>query len=651
MTSSTTYEFKTEARQLLDLMIHSVYSHKEIFLRELISNASDALDKLRFASLTNENLRKQTEDLHIRLSTDANKRTLTIADNGIGMTHDEIINFIGTIAKSGTAEFADMLKKASEKKEGAPELIGQFGVGFYSSFMVADKVELISRKAGETEAWLWTSNGEGSYTLAESSRETCGTSVTLHLKPEEKDDEDFQDFTQEWVLRQIVKKYSDFVGYPIKMQIERTSVERDENGKPVEGAKEQTVIEDETLNSMKAIWLRAEKDVTEEEYREFYKHISHDWNNPLKWLSFKAEGTSNEFNSLLFIPEKPGFDLFMPNSKRGINLYVKRVFIMNDCEELIPDYLRFVKGVVDSEDLSLNISREILQHDRQIQTIRKTVTRKVIDGLKKMLGEDRQKYIGFWKQFGAVIKEGLFKEPGNSEKLFECCLFQSTASSTDYFTMAEYAERMKPDQDKIFYLTGESREVIENSPHLETFRDKGYEVLLLTDPVDEVWVQYCSEYKTKKIKSAARGGLELGSEEERKKTTETLKKKEEEWKSLLELIQNKLDKHIKAVKLSGRMSTSAACLVSEEGEMTPHLEALLKASGKDVPQVKRTLELNPGHPLLSKMHELFARDSKSPKLEEYAELLFGQALLAEGGQLPDPAGFNRKVAELMAGAL
>ncbi|HNW11690.1 MAG TPA: molecular chaperone HtpG, partial [Candidatus Rifleibacterium sp.] len=340
MTSSTTHEFKTEARQLLDLMIHSVYSHKEIFLRELISNASDALDKLRFASLTNENLRKLTDDLHIRLSTDDKNRTLTIADNGIGMSRDEIINYIGTIAKSGTAEFSDMLKKAAEKKESAPELIGQFGVGFYSSFMVADKVELISRKAGETEAWLWSSNGEGSYTIAESSRENCGTTITLHLKPEDKDDEDFQDFTQEWVLRQVVKKYSDFVGYPIKMQVERTSIERDENGKPKEGAQEQTVIEDETLNSMKAIWLRPEKEVTEEEYREFYKHISHDWNSPLKWLSFKAEGTSNEFNALLFIPEKPGFDLFMPNSKRGINLYVKRVFIMNDCEDLIPDYLR-----------------------------------------------------------------------------------------------------------------------------------------------------------------------------------------------------------------------------------------------------------------------------------------------------------------------
>lgn len=651
MVNSTTHEFKTEARQLLDLMIHSVYSHKEIFLRELISNASDALDKLKFASLTNENLRNCAEDLHIRLTTDEKKRTLTITDNGIGMTREEIIDYIGTIAKSGTSEFAELLKKANDRKEGAPELIGQFGVGFYSSFMVAEKVELVSRKAGAQEAWLWTSTGEGSYTIADASLPSNGTSITLYLKPEDKEDEDFQDFTQEWVLRQIVKKYSDFVSYPIKMQIERTKIDRDENGKPVEGAQEQTVIEDEILNSMKAIWLRPEKDVSEDEYREFYKHISHDWNSPLKWISFKAEGTSNEFTSLLFLPEKPGFDLFMPNSKRGINLYVKRVFIMNDCEELIPDYLRFVKGVVDSENLSLNISREILQHDRQIQTIRKTLTRKVLDAMRKLLQEDREKYLGFWKQFGSIIKEGLFKEPANSEKLFDCCLFQTTSSPTDWFTMQEYFDRMKPDQDKIYYLTGESREVIENSPHLEAFREKGYEVILATDPVDEVWVQYTSEFKGRKIKSAARGNLELGSEEERKKTDETLKQKEQEWKSLLDLIQKKLDKHVKAVKVSGRMSTSAACLVSEEGEMTPHLEALLRASGKEVPAVRRTLELNPGHPLLNKMHEMFVRDAKNPRIEEYAELLFGQALLAEGGQLPDPSGFNRKVAELMANAL
>ena len=651
MGNTTTHKFKTEARQLLDLMIHSVYSHKEIFLRELISNASDALDKLRFASLTNEELRKLTSDLHIRLKTDEKNRTLTIRDNGIGMSHDEIIEYIGTIAKSGTGEFAEMLKKAAEQKEAAPELIGQFGVGFYSSFMVADKVELISRKAGSSEAFLWSSDGQGSYTISPAELDTHGTAITLHLKPENKEDEDSQDFTAEWTLRQIVKKYSDFVGYPIRMQIERKQIERDENGKPKEGAQEETIIEDEILNSMKAIWLKPEKEVTEEEYKDFYKHISHDWNAPLRWITFKAEGASNEFNALLYLPEKPGFDLYMPNSSRGINLYVKRVFIMNDCEDLIPEYLRFVKGVVDSESLSLNISREILQQDRQIQTIRKTVTRKILDSLKKLLKDDRDKYIEFWKNFGPVIKEGLFKEPSYSEKLFDCCLFQTTASPSEYFTMAEYVERMKEGQDKIYFITGENREMLENSPHLEAFKEKGYEVLLLTDPVDEVWVQFSNEFKEKKIQSAAKGKLELGSEEERKQAEDNRKQKEEEWKTLLEFIQKRLESNIKTVRVSSRLNSSAACLVSEEGDMSPHLEALLKASGKEVPQVKRILELNPQHPLLNKMQQLFATNKGDSRLEDYTDLLYAQALLAEGGQLPDPAGFNRKIADLMVNSL
>lgn len=651
MGNTTTHNFKTEARQLLDLMIHSVYSHKEIFLRELISNASDALDKLRFASLTDEKLRELTGDLHIRITPDKEKRTLTISDNGIGMSHDEIVEYIGTIAKSGTGEFAEMLKKAAEQKESAPELIGQFGVGFYSSFMVAEKVELISRKAGSDEAWQWSSDGQGTYTIAPAELENSGTSITLHLKPEDKDDEDAQDYTAEWTLRQIVKKYSDFVAYPIRMQIERTQIERDENGKPKEGAKEETILEDEVLNSMKAIWLKPEKEVSEEEYKDFYKHISHDWNAPLRWLTFKAEGASNEFSALLYLPEKPGFDLYMPNSSRGINLYVKRVFIMNDCEDLIPEYLRFVKGVVDSESLSLNISREILQHDRQIQTIRKTVTRKVLDSLKKLLKDDRDKYISFWKNFGAVIKEGLFKEPTYSEKLFDCCLFQTTASPTEWFTLGEYIERMKEGQEKIYFLTGENREMLENSPHLEAFKEKGYEVVLLTDPVDEVWVQFSSECQGKKIQSAAKGKLELGTEEERKQAEDNRQQKEEEWKTLLEFIQKRLDSNIKTVRVSSRLNSSAACLVSEEGDMSPHLEALLKASGKDVPQVKRILELNPQHPLLNKMQELFTSNRSDSRLEDYTDMIYAQALLAEGGQLPDPAGFNRKLAELMVNSL
>jgi molecular chaperone HtpG len=651
MSNATKHEFKTEAKQLLDLMIHSVYSQKEIFLRELISNASDALDKLRFESLTNENLRKLTDDLTIRISTDSAAKTITVSDNGIGMTEEEIIKYIGTIAKSGTGDFAEMLKKANEKKEALPDLIGQFGVGFYSSFMVADKVELVSKKAENDTAYKWVSDGAGSYTIEEVAKETSGTDITLHLKETSKDDEDAQDFTAEWVIKQIVKKYSDFVSYPIKMQVERTKVERDEEGKPKEGAKEETVIEDETLNSMKAIWVRPEKEVKDEEYKDFYKHISHDWNDPLKWITYKAEGASNNFKALLYLPTKPGFDMFMPNTDRGINLYVKRVFIMNDCEELIPEYLRFVKGVVDSEDLSLNISREILQHDRQIQNIRKAITRKVLDGLKKLLRQDREKYIEFWKHFGAVIKEGLFKEPSYKDKLFDCALFQTTASPSDMFTLEEYIERMKEGQEHIYYITGESREILENSPHLEAFREKGYEVLFLTDPVDEVWVQYAAEHKDKKLKSASKGQVELGSEEERKEAEEKRKEKETELKSLLETVQKSLDKHVKEVRLSNRLNSSAACLVSDEGEMSPHLETLLKASGKEVPAIKRTLELNPNHPLMDKMKQIFEKDSKDSRLEDFSELLYGQALLAEGGQLPDPANFNRKIADLMISAV
>ena len=398
---------------------------------------------------------------------------------------------------------------------------------------------------------------------------------------------------------------------------------------------------------MKAIWLKSKKDVKDEEYKEFYKHISHDWNDPLEWVSYKAEGASNEFSALLYLPSKPGMEMFMPNAERGINLYIKRVFIMNDCEDLIPEYLRFVKGVVDSEDLSLNISREILQKSKQITTIRKAVTRKVLDTLKKLLRSDREKYLEFWNHFGQVIKEGLFKEPENKEKIFETALFQTTASPTDLCTIDEYIERMKEGQDKIYFITGENKETLTNSPHLEAFRDKGYEVLLLTDPVDEVWVQYATEYKDKKFKSAAKGDLELGTEEERKKEAEENKKKAEEWKSLFELIQKKLDKYVKEVRLSTRLSSSAACLVSGEGEMSPHLETLLRASGKEVPEIKRTLELNPSHPLMEKLQAMFEKNKNDPKLDSYASLLYGQALLAEGGQLPDPATFNKNVAELM----
>lgn len=653
MSTAQTYEFKTEARQLLDLMIHSVYSHREIFLRELISNASDALDKLRFEALTKDALRGLTEDLHIRIEPDKEKNTLTIHDTGVGMNRDELVEYLGTIARSGTKEFLRLAQEAKDKAL-PPELIGQFGVGFYSSFMVADRVTVVSRKAGEEKAWRWESTGDGTYSIDEASRDHQGTSVTLHLKVENKDEKageddehhEVQDFATEWTIRDIVRKYSDFVAYPIRMRVERHK--RVGEGKD---AKDETTIEDATLNSMKAIWMRPEKEITEDEHKEFYKHLSRDWNDPLKWVMFKAEGTTNEFRSLLYIPTKAGHDLYMPEAERGVNLYIKRVFIMHDCKDLVPEYLRFVRGVVDAEDLPLNISREILQHDRRITGIRKTITRKVLDAFKAMRTDQRDKFLEFWKEFGRVVKEGLFKVPEDRDRLFDACLFQSTFSPSDWFTMEEYVGRMKPEQKSIYYLTGETRAMAESSPHLEAFRAKGYEVLLLSDPVDEVWVQFVHEYKGKTFQSAAKGVAELGSEEERKKEEETRKEKETAWKPLLETLQGKLSEHVKEVRLSSRLTTSPACIVGNEYDMTPQLEALLKATGKDVPSVKRILELNATHPLLEKLNGIYATDKNDSRIADYAELLYGQALLAEGGKLPDPAGFSRRVAELMVKAL
>lgn len=650
MSTETRFEFKAEAKQILDLMIHSVYSHREIFLRELISNASDALDKLRFEALTNDALRPLTEDLHIRIAADPKERTLSVSDNGIGMNRDEILQYIGTIAKSGTRDFAKALKEAKDKTS-APEFIGQFGVGFYSSFMVADKVTLVSRRAGDTKAWKWESDGTGTFTLEEATRDSQGTTVTLHLKPIDKDDDDADDYTQEYVIRDIVRKYSDFVAYPIRMKVERQKWPKDADGKTPPDAKPETVVEDETLNSMKAIWMRPEKEVTEEEYKEFYKHISHDWNEPLRRIVFRLEGTTSEFRALLFLPSKPTPEMFLLPKERGIHLYIRRVFIMNDCKELIPEYLRFVRGVVDSEDLSLNISREILQHNKQIQIIKKSVTRKVLDTFKAMRNEDRKKFLEFWKDFGATIKEGLFKAEEDRDKLFEVCLFPSTASGDDLCTLEEYVERMKPGQDAIYYVTGETRTTMENSPLLEAFREKGYEVLLLSDPVDEVWVQFVREYKGKKLVSAAKGDVKLGTEEEKKKAEEAVKQKSETYKDLLEFLKTKLSDHLKDVRLSSRLTTSPACLVGDLGDMSPHMETLLKASGKELPKVKRILELNPDHPLVEKMQALFAKNKEDPVLLDTAEILYNQALIAEGGKPENPAAFSKKVADLLLKAL
>ncbi len=642
-----THEFQTEARQLLDLMIHSVYSNKDIFLRELISNASDAMDKRKFESVKNPEFMDDGTELTIFIESDADERTLTIHDRGIGMSHDEVKDLIGTIAKSGTKEF---IKNLQENKETAsPDMIGQFGVGFYASYMVADRVELVTRRAGEEMATRWESAGEGTYTMEEVSKDEVGTSITLHLKPT--DDEDgMQDYTQEWVLRNIVKTYSDFVSYPIQMNIEREEIERDEEGNPVEGAEAQKIITLETLNSMKAIWLKDKKDTTDEEVNEFYKHISHDWNEPLDVIRAKIEGML-EYRLMLFIPSKAPVDMFYRDAKFGVQLYVKRVFIMDDCKELLPDYLRFVKGVVDSEDLSLNVSREILQQDRQVKKMGNGVVNKVLDALKK-LKNNEEKYNTFWNEFGAAFKEGLYNDHENRDTLLELLQCQSSMEDEGSLTtLQSYVDRMKDGQEEIYYLAGESRQAVENSPHLEAFKEKGYEVLYFTDPVDDIWLQQVTEYQGKTFQSVGKGEAELGSEEEKKEAEESRKEKQETFGSLLEKMKEDLDEDIKEVRLSSRLTSSAACLVQDQGDMTPQMEKLMAQMGQDVPKQKRILELNPDHPVLEKLQGIFDADQSSTELKDYSELLFGQAMLAEGGQLKDPGRFAKLVSELMVQAI
>ena len=603
-TTSERHEFQAEVRQLLDLMIHSLYSHKDIFLRELISNASDALDKLRFEALTRPELQPPGE-LEIRLEAEPDVRSLSVWDNGIGMSRDEIVENIGTIARSGTKEF---LAKVGERQgQVPPELIGQFGVGFYSSFMVADRITLLTRKAGEATATRWESSGDG-YELAEAERETAGTTVTLHLKP--KDEEDgLRDYTDAHVLRDIVKKYSDFVGYPVRLK-------------------------GETLNSMKAIWARPKEEVSEEQYREFYKHLTHDWNDPLEHVLVRVEGAV-EARALLYIPSKAPLDLFMRDAHRGVQLYVKRVFIMDDWEALLPAWLRFVRGVVASDDLSLNVSREILQKDRQMQAIRKHLARRLLGALKDM---PREKYQTFWPEFGAVLKEGLVGLDENQERILELVLAPSTHGALT--SLAEYVGRMQEGQDAIYYMTSATQSAAERSPHLEAFRDKGFEVLFFTDPVDELWLRLDRQFQGKKLVSVAAAGVTPGAAAEEAPAVE-------EWQGLLDKLRALLQDHVKDVRLSARLKESPACLVGEAGDLSPHLRELFKRSGQEMPLAKRTLELNPTHPVIARLRELHAAGKDDPRLALYADLLYGQALLAEGGVLPDPAGFSRRLAELM----
>ncbi|MFD5541815.1 molecular chaperone HtpG [Streptomyces sp. NPDC127079] len=639
MSSGTeTLEFQAETRQLLQLVIHSIYSNKDIFLRELISNASDALDKLRLESLTDSTLDVDTSDLHITLEADQEQRTLTVRDNGIGMTRDEVVELIGTVAKSGTAGLLEKIKE-SKDAAAAQSLIGQFGVGFYSAFMVADRVTLRTRRAGTEEGTLWESQGEGTYTVQAVDGLPVGTSVTLHLRPADSED-GLADYLAGWKIRQIVKQYSDFIRWPIRMEREQGA-----------GDGEETAGEPETLNSMKALWARPRNEVSEAEYSEFYQQISHDWQAPAETIHMRAEGTF-EYEALLFLPAQAPLDLYSPGAKPGVQLYVKRVFIMDDCDALMPNYLRFVKGVVDAHDLSLNISREILQHDRQIQGVRRHLVKKVLRAVKDMQTNNSEGYEAFWGQFGRVLKEGLVEDRDNTDALLELVSAASTHDPEKTTTLREYVARMKDGQEAIYYLTGENRAVVENSPHMEAFTAKGYEVLILTDPVDEIWAAQVPAFDGHRFQSIAKGQVDLDPTDDGDAQAQADKaQREKDFADLLPWLETTLSEHVKQVRLSTRLTTSAACIVGDTHDITPTLEKMYRAMGQELPPFKRILELNPTHPLITSLRQAHAANADEPALVQTAELIYGSALLAEGGDLPDPARFTRLLTERLTHSL
>ena len=635
-----THQFQTEVQQLLNLIINSLYSNREIFLRELISNASDAIDKLRFKAQTEPDILGADTEFKIKIVPDGIKQTLELSDNGIGMTHDEVMENIGTIAKSGTASFMEALEQYQNQETLAPELIGQFGVGFYSAFIAADKVTLVTRAAGAETATRWESTGDGSYTIEEAQKASRGTTITLHLKKKEKDE---ADFTDQWTIQGIVKKHSDFVNYPIVMDMEKEEeipeAERltDKDGKPI-GDKTRTVVREETLNSREAIWVKNKADVTDEEYEEFYKHVSHDWNAPLTHLHLKFEGAT-EYSALLYVPAKAPFDMFHPERRHGIHLYCKRVFIMDDCKELMPDYLSFIKGVVDAPDLNLNVSREILQQDTLVRNIRRNLVKKLFGLFNAMEAEQYEK---FYTEFGAILKIGVHTDFENQKKVADLIRYKTTRSKDQWVSLKDYVQRMQPDQEHIYYITGDNLSAILNSPHLERLKAKEYEVLLMTDPIDEWVVQSLNEYDGKKLKSAAKGDLDLDKVDEKKK---------DQYNALFGFIKSKLEGKVKEVKPSTHLADSLACLSGDDHDMSVYMEKILKSTGQKPPEVKRVLELNMDHPVLDKIKTLFENDRDNPRLGDYSQLLLDMAIIGEGEKLDNPARFSKLVAELMSTAL
>jgi molecular chaperone HtpG len=624
-----TLGFQTEVKQLLQLMIHSLYSNREIFLRELISNASDACDKLRFEALHNAALFEGDSDFRIRISFDPVAKTLTIADNGVGMSREEVITNLGTIAKSGTREFFSKLSGDQQKDA---SLIGQFGVGFYSSFIVADKVTVLTRRAGAepNQGVRWESEGTGEFSIEMVDRPARGTEITLHLK----DGQD--DLLSAWKLKSIIRKYSDHIVQPIVMKGEKWDDEK----------KEQVATdEDETVNQASALWARPRNEISDEQYTEFYKHVGHDFEDPLAWTHARVEGKT-EYTQLLYVPARAPFDLWDRNAKHGIKLYVRRVFIMDDAEQLMPTYLRFVRGIVDSADLPLNVSREILQESRDIEAIRKGCTAKVLGLLENLAtsedAAEKEKYAKFWGEFGKVLKEGIGEDFANKEKIAGLLRFASTHADTadETVSLKDYLGRMKPEQEKIYYVTAETFNAAKNSPHLEVFRKKGIEVILLSDRVDEWVVSHLAEFEGKQLVSVAKGGLNLGKleDEAEKKEAESAAG---EFKDLTEKIARSLGDKVKEVRVTHRLTDSPACLVADEHDVSGNLARILKATGQKAPNAQPILEINPKHPVVLRLKY------EEAKFDDWAAVLFDQALLAEGGQLDDPATFVKRMNELM----
>lgn len=624
--SSETLGFQAEVKQLLHLMIHSLYSNKEIFLRELVSNASDACDKLRFEAIDNPDLFEGDSELRIRVDFDKDQRTITISDNGIGMSRDEAVANLGTIARSGTKEFFSQL--TGDKQKDA-QLIGQFGVGFYSSFIVAQKVSVLSRRAGAdvTDAVLWESDGQGEFSITPVEKADRGTSVTLYLR------EDEDDFLSGWKLREILRRYSDHISLPIQMLKEEWDSEKSEQIKSNEW---------ETVNQANALWTRSKSDITDEQYQEFYKHVAHDFDDPLAWTHNRVEGRS-EYTQLLCIPKRAPMDLWDREGRRGVKLYVKRIFIMDDAEQLLPNYLRFVRGVIDSADLPLNVSREILQESRDVRVIREGSAKRVLSLLEDMAENKAEQYAEFWDQFGQVVKEGMGEDAANKDRIASLLRFASTHNDSPAQTvsLADYVGRMKEGQDKIYYVSADSYAAASNSPHLEIFRKKGLEVLLLSDRVDEWMLSFFRDFEEKSLVSIAKGGLDLdqlADEDEKKHQAEVA----ETFKPLVERLQAALDGKVKEVRVTGRLVDSPACVVVDENELSPHLMRMLQAAGQEAPDVKPILEINPEHELVGRIQQASDDD-----FADWSLLLLDQAMLAEGASLADPASFVKRMNRLL----